>query len=190
MFNLIEKLINLHHQVKYDSYRNKYKIHPTFRFNGKGIVFYKDGEIICRENSYTGEFSSVQAYPGCKVIICKNCRISHFVQIYTQTAIADSDFSKDIPIKIGDVVIGDNCWIGAKVFINPGIKIEKNCVVGAHSVVTKDLPPHPICVGVPCKVIKFKSYLSEKEKRMLAKKFENSLSEQLKMEFNIRSKIR
>lgn len=52
------------------------------------------------------------------------------------------------------VRIGRNCWIGAGALIVPGITIGDNVVVGAGSVVTKDLPSNVIAVGNPCRVLR------------------------------------
>ncbi len=52
------------------------------------------------------------------------------------------------------VHIGRNCWIGAGVLIMPGITIGDNVVVGAGSVVTKNLPSNVIAVGNPCHVLR------------------------------------
>lgn len=53
------------------------------------------------------------------------------------------------------VRIGRNCWIGAGAIILPGITIGDNTVVGAGSVVTKDLPPNVIAAGNPCKIMRW-----------------------------------
>ncbi|MCR5087912.1 MAG: sugar O-acetyltransferase [Oscillospiraceae bacterium] len=52
------------------------------------------------------------------------------------------------------VHIGRNCWIGAGALIMPGISIGDNVVVGAGSVVTKDLPSDVIAVGNPCRILR------------------------------------
>lgn len=52
------------------------------------------------------------------------------------------------------VVIEDNCWIGAGVTICPGVRIGKNSVIGAGSVVTKDIPENSVAVGNPCRVLR------------------------------------
>jgi acetyltransferase-like isoleucine patch superfamily enzyme len=52
------------------------------------------------------------------------------------------------------VIIGDNCWIGANCVILPGVNLGNGCVVGANSVVTKSFPDNVIIGGVPAKIIK------------------------------------
>lgn len=52
------------------------------------------------------------------------------------------------------VHIGKNCWIGAGVIIVPGVTIGDNVVVGAGSIVTKDIPDNVVAVGNPCKVLR------------------------------------
>ncbi len=57
--------------------------------------------------------------------------------------------------------IGRNCWLGAGVIVLPGISIGDNTVVGAGSVVTKDLPANVVAVGNPCRVLR---QISERDK--------------------------
>lgn len=52
------------------------------------------------------------------------------------------------------VHIGNNVWIGAGVTILPGVKIGDNTVIGAGSVVTKDIPANVVAIGSPCKVFR------------------------------------
>ena len=52
------------------------------------------------------------------------------------------------------VHIGRNCWLGAGVIVLPGVTIGDNVVVGAGSVVTKDLPDNVVAVGNPCRVLR------------------------------------
>lgn len=52
------------------------------------------------------------------------------------------------------VHIGKNCWLGAGVIVLPGITVGDNTVVGAGSVVTKDLPANVVAVGNPCRVLR------------------------------------
>ena len=52
------------------------------------------------------------------------------------------------------IVIEDNVWIGANVAIMPGVTIGKNSVIGAGSVVTRDIPANVVAFGTPCRVIR------------------------------------
>lgn len=70
----------------------------------------------------------------------------------------------NIPIKIED-----NVWIGANVSVLPGISIGKNSVIGAGSVVTKDIPANVVAVGNPCKVLR---EINEMDKRYYYKNME------------------
>ncbi len=56
--------------------------------------------------------------------------------------------------RAGSVEIGDNCWLGGGVTVCPNVRIGEGCVIGAGSVVTRDIPPHSLAVGVPCRVIR------------------------------------
>lgn len=58
------------------------------------------------------------------------------------------------------VTIGNDCWFGASVTVCPGVNIGDNCVIGAGSVVTRDIPANCFAAGVPCRVIR---ELSEKD---------------------------
>ncbi len=52
------------------------------------------------------------------------------------------------------VHIGNDCWLGASVTVCPGVTIGDNCVIGAGSVVTRDIPSNCFAAGVPCRVIR------------------------------------
>ena len=52
------------------------------------------------------------------------------------------------------VRIGRNCWLGAGVIVMPGVTIGDNVVIGAGSVVTKDIPSNVVAVGNPCRVLR------------------------------------
>lgn len=68
------------------------------------------------------------------------------------------------------VHIGCNCWIGAGAVIVPGITVGDHSVIGAGSIVTKDIPPNVVAVGNPCKVMREINELDEefyfKDKRI------------------------
>ena len=52
------------------------------------------------------------------------------------------------------ITIGNNCWIAGNVTICGGVTIGDGCVIGAGSVVTRDIPPNSLAVGVPCNVVR------------------------------------
>jgi maltose O-acetyltransferase len=157
IFYLHTRIINLYWKLVYLKIRKTYKISESFRFNGKEIEFYGEGEIIAGENSYIGSYSTVLAAKNCKVVIGRSCMISHNVRVYTTSLIPDQDFSQSIlKEKKADVIIGDYVWIGANVFINPGITIRNNSIIGANSVVVKDVLENEIVGGVPAKLIRKK----------------------------------
>jgi len=59
----------------------------------------------------------------------------------------------DQPRDEADVVVGAGTWLGARVIILPGVTIGDGAVVGAGSIVTKDVPPDSIAVGIPARVV-------------------------------------
>lgn len=65
-------------------------------------------------------------------------------------------FTEDKTIKSKPVVIEDDVWVGFNAIILGGVKIGKGAVIGAGSVVTKDVPPYSIVAGNPAKVIKYR----------------------------------
>lgn len=87
-------------------------------------------------------------YIGDNVMIAPNVTISptgHPVE--PETRKLGMQFS--IPIRIGN-----NVWIGSNSVILPGVSIGDNSVIGAGSIVTKDIPPNVVAVGNPCKVLR------------------------------------
>lgn len=64
-------------------------------------------------------------------------------------ALRQKGYQYNLPIRIGK-----NCWLGAGVIVLPGVTIGDNTVVGAGSVVTKDLPPNVVAVGNPARILR------------------------------------
>ena len=64
------------------------------------------------------------------------------------------------------VHIGRNCWLGAGVIVLPGVTIGDNSVIGAGSVVTKDIPANVVAVGNPCRVLR---EIGERDKKYFYK---------------------
>lgn len=57
----------------------------------------------------------------------------------------------------GEIIIEEDVWLGANVVVLPNVKIEKGSVIGAGSVITRNIPPYSVAVGVPATVIKKRS---------------------------------
>ncbi len=64
------------------------------------------------------------------------------------------------------VHIGKNCWLGAGVIVMPGVSIGDNSVIGAGSIVTKDIPANVVAVGNPCRVMR---QVGERDKKYFFK---------------------
>lgn len=67
-------------------------------------------------------------------------------------------------LDVAKVTIGDNVWIGGNTVIYPGVDIGSNVIIGAGSVVTKDIPDWAVAAGNPCKVLRM---ITEDDKRRL-----------------------
>ena len=103
------------------------------------------------------------------VEIGNNVTIKSGVQVWSGTKVGDGVFigpnvtltndpfprSKEYPEKFTEIKIEDGASIGANATILPGVTIGKKAMIGAGSVVTKDVPPLSVVVGNPAKVIRF-----------------------------------
>lgn len=89
-----------------------------------------------------------------KVRIGDNCMLAPNVAIYTAGHPVHPDSRNSLYEYGVEVTIGDNVWIGGNAVILPGVKIGSNTVIGAGSVVTKDIPDWVVAGGNPCKVIR------------------------------------
>lgn len=89
-----------------------------------------------------------------KVKIGDNCQMAPNVTIYTAGHPLHPD-SRNSLYEYGiEVTIGDNVWIGGNTVILPGVHIGNNVVIGAGSVVTKDIPSWSLAAGNPCRVLR------------------------------------
>jgi len=89
-----------------------------------------------------------------KVTIGDNCQMAPNVSIYTAGHPIHPD-TRNTGYEYGVAVsIGDNVWIGGNTVICPGVHIGSQVVIGAGSVVTKDIPDWSIAAGSPCRVIR------------------------------------
>ena len=106
--------------------------------------------------SFTGQFCSIQ-----------NSRIGKFVNIAEKTRIGPTSYqNKKYGFRGRDELLGEcenqttyighDAWIGRGAVIQPGTSIGIGAIIGEKAVVTKDVPPYAIVVGVPAKVIKYR----------------------------------
>lgn len=66
------------------------------------------------------------------------------------------------------ITVGDNVYIGIRTIILPGVNIGSNCIIGAGSIVTQDIPDNSVAVGIPARVVKsIDEYLGKIEKESL-----------------------
>ncbi|PZX52077.1 DapH/DapD/GlmU-related protein [Algoriphagus chordae] len=66
---------------------------------------------------------------------------------------------RGFPLITKPIYIGDWVWIAAEAFIHPGVSIGDGCVIGARSVVTKNMPKWMVCSGFPCEPLKPRIFL-------------------------------
>jgi putative colanic acid biosynthesis acetyltransferase WcaF len=96
---------------------------------GNGAILYSQGKILI----------------GIKAIISQGAHICAGTHDYTKVG---------HPLVTAPIVIGDFAWVAAESFIHPGVVIGEGAVIGARSVVTKDMPAWMVCAGHPCKPLK------------------------------------
>lgn len=124
----------------------------------KGIVIKSyGGSVLIKQNTFLGEYVCIYGHGG--VEIGENALIAmHTCIVSSNHTIPDK---KNLIRSKGDILmpvkIGNDVWIGAGCKILGGVTIGNGCVIGAGSVVTKDLPPYAIAIGVPAKIIKYRN---------------------------------
>lgn len=126
---------------------------------GKNVNIYRcarfSSSVELGHNSDIGYKATING----KCIIGNNVIMGPYCTVYTHNHNTDRI---DVAIKYqGDseerpVYIGDDSWIGSHVIILPGVHIGKGCVIGAGSVVPKDIPDYAVAAGNPCKVVKMR----------------------------------
>lgn len=115
---------------------------------GKGTTI----QPRCQFSAYKGDIRI-----GKEVQIAPNCAFYP----YNHTFLSD-EFIKNQPLQTkGGIIIDDDAWLSVGVIVLDGTRIGKGAVVGAGSVVTRDIPDGAIAVGVPARVVKMRSDLAD-----------------------------
>lgn len=138
------------------------------------------GPIDIQEWNTTGEgleignFVSI-AY-GVKFILGGNHNYKNLSTYPFKTLICGQTIENDVSSK-GPIIIEDDVWIGMDAIILSGVKVSKGAVIGAGSVVTKDVPPYAIVAGNPAKIVKYRfnneliNYLKEYDMSKIDEKY-------------------
>jgi acetyltransferase-like isoleucine patch superfamily enzyme len=153
-------LIAIHRNSKIVIGRN-----VTLRSRSNGNAIGVNHEVILRtmaENALI-QIGDAVGMSGGAICARKSIIVGDSVLIGSNCVLADNDFhpinaaarkSGRDDIMAEEIVIEENVWIGADSYICKGVRIGKNAVVGAKSVVTKSIPANCIAAGVPAKVVK------------------------------------
>lgn len=120
-------------------------------------VRYLMGDSVTQQEWQDGAYGEVD-----KLIIGKFCSIAsgatfmmagnqgHRVDWISTFPFSPEEFGEDVQSgfeRAGDTVVGNDVWIGSEAMIMPGVKMGDGAVIGARSVITKDVPPYSIVVG-------------------------------------------
>lgn len=130
-------------------------IHKGARLQTFPTREYPRPKISIGDNCYIGYFLSVLS--GADVIIGNDVLIASNVLIASENHGMDPECGipyMDQALSSSPVSIGDGCWIGERVIVLPGVSIGAGAIIGAASVVSKDIPAHTIALGSPARVVK------------------------------------
>lgn len=141
------------------------KLKASFRACGEKVIirercqFNHNDNIEIGNNVMINRDCTFSAHGGIK--IGNGVVFAHCVDVFTGEHNYDSHDLECLPFderfKCAPVEIGDYAWIGSHVVIMPGVKIGRGSVIGAASVVTKNVPDYAIAVGNPAKTIKYRN---------------------------------
>lgn len=115
----------------------------------QGVQVLQPWELVLGDCVAIG--SQVELYNHATIRIGSMSLVSQYSYLCT----GSHDYQQPhFPLVSKPITIGEQCWVAADVFIGPGVSIGEGAVIGARSVVTKDMPPWTVCAGHPCKPIK------------------------------------
>jgi len=109
------------------------------------------GDVRVGSNTWVGPFTLLDVSGG--LVIGDNCSISAGVQIYTHDSVKWALTGGAAEYEKAPVRIGSNTYIGPMTIVSRGVTIGNHCLVGANSVVNKDLPDNSIAYGSTCRIV-------------------------------------
>jgi len=122
---------------------------------GEGTSVYDSslviGDVKVGKNTWIGPFTVLDGSGGLE--IGDYCSIASGVQIYTHETIFWALSGGKMEYGRAKTVIGNCCYLGPNTIVSKGVKIGDHCLIGAGSVVNKDLEPCTIAAGSPCQTI-------------------------------------
>jgi len=124
------------------------------------------GIIIGEGTKFFGDNIFIDTFRPCQVEIGKNCIFTAGVLLLTHDyswAVLREKYGEMLGSS-GKVVLEDNVFIGTRSIILKGVRIGRNTIIGAGSVVTHDIPPNSVAAGNPCRVIMSIDEYREKRK--------------------------
>ncbi|MFA6447574.1 MAG: hypothetical protein WCW31_04980 [Patescibacteria group bacterium] len=137
---------------RYVYWRFSFYNHPSkFSVCGKIRIRYPE-HVVVGQNVELSEGLYINARDW--VFIGDDSTLSAFVRINTGALPIDTLPNAREPHTAAPVHIGKYVWLATGVTVNPGVTIHDGVVVGAGAVVTHDLPPYTLCVGIPAKPIR------------------------------------
>lgn len=110
------------------------------------------GNVKVGENCWIGPYTMLEGING-EITIGNNCSISTGVHIYTHDAALNVVSGGKAPFKKGNVIIGNNTYIGSMSLVKQGVVIGDKCIIGANTLVNKSIPSYSVAFGSPAKIV-------------------------------------
>lgn len=134
---------------------NNISIGNDVKISKNCILFGSEKNLLeIGDNTYFAVGCLVNGYKQ-KIKIGKNVSIGPNVTILSDSGPNRSEKLKKIfPVIEGDIIIGDDCWLGMNCMIMPGIKLGNCCIIAAGSFVNQSFPDFSVVAGSPAKLVR------------------------------------
>lgn len=150
IFRCADKFIYMHQAYRHEKLKKsllfcgeRVRVSPdAILWGTHGVRLDDDVEI----NSFTHIFGAGGVHIGARTLVSACCSITSLTH---EEAIANR-----LHLIGSQVTIEEDCWLGTGAIVLPGVRIGKGSVIGAGAVVTKDIPPYSVAIGVPARVVR------------------------------------